>query len=85
MACNIFDKYRDDEVRSRTESIEHDRKERHKDWHRRKNEELRRDLMKVYGPSREFLDQGMKLTLSSPNIKNKTMKYTVIRANVLIN
>ncbi|KAK3093037.1 hypothetical protein FSP39_010347 [Pinctada imbricata] len=40
-----------DDRQSRMEETEKARKERYKEWHKKKNEELRRKLMKVYGNS----------------------------------
>ncbi|XP_069117385.1 inversin-like isoform X4 [Argopecten irradians] len=45
-----------DEAQSQAESLEKERREKYKEWHKKKNEELRRKLLKVYGPNQDYSD-----------------------------
>ncbi|XP_060077666.1 uncharacterized protein LOC132557186 [Ylistrum balloti] len=45
-----------DEAQSQAESAEKERREKYKEWHKKKNEELRRKLLKVYGPDQNYSD-----------------------------
>ncbi|XP_033734399.1 uncharacterized protein LOC117323345 isoform X4 [Pecten maximus] len=45
-----------DEAQSQAESMEKERREKYKEWHKKKNEELRRKLLRVYGPDQNYSD-----------------------------
>ncbi|XP_021361278.1 trichohyalin-like isoform X4 [Mizuhopecten yessoensis] len=45
-----------DEAQSQAESAEKARREKYKEWHKKKNEELRRKLLNVYGPDQDYSD-----------------------------